>query len=363
MLTVEELREYRCSNMLLQWNHIDVLLKSHDVNLMLDVPDCGIAACYPPALASLAVLRAHTEYKKLLLPDVVEDDAFYKRCAAEVNVINLFFPAIKSEPIRICFTAWLAFVITMDDILEILAPLDGEMALKDSVQIILSLPMQRQDSRNSIDTRIQDLTRTLHRHCTQWLSPKSALSFFNAVSKVFQAHIHEIRFLQGQIPNDLPRYMEIRECTIALTPFFEIIKTELLPEASRFDTSLGKLEATVCRVAGLQNDLIGLERDIEDGESLNAVLVLMASNNAAQHQEGGELFSQHVRQICDEHNSSARQAVDLYLQIRRENVATQSVIETARHILLMCETHLKWCTTSKRYGMRIGQGSEINSVV
>ncbi|KAF2963143.1 hypothetical protein GQX73_g10429 [Xylaria multiplex] len=354
MLANQELREYELSSLEPRKRRIKIKLKRHDIHMMLDVPDYGVVPRYTPIPSSSQVLRAHTEFKKLLEPGIAQDDSFHKRCAAEVNVINIFFPDIESPAIRICFTAWLVFVISMDDILETLPPHDGEVALLDSIQIVRSLPESEQTG-TSTDTRIQGLTRVLHRHCTHWLSEKVAESFFEAACDVFRAHINELFFLQGHIPNDLSTYMGIRVRTIALNPFFDIIKSEFLPEDSRFNAVWGKLQKEVCRAAGLQNDLIGLERDLEGGERLNAVIVLMASENDQPREPGEELLTRYINQVTAEHNQSTAQAIDLIAQINQNmgTIYSKKVAETARHIILLCETHLKWCMNAKRYHMKI----------
>ncbi|KAI8952904.1 isoprenoid synthase domain-containing protein [Xylaria longipes] len=353
MLANRELREYEPSSTQLTKTRVNIPLRNHDIHLTLEVPDYGVVPLQFPTLSSSQVLEAHTEFKKFLEPKVTKDDNFYNKCAAEVNVINLFFPNVESPSIRICFTAWLVFVISMDDILEKMPPLDGEIALLDSIQIIRSLPVQERN-RVSIDTRIQSLTRALHGHCTQWLSQGSAKSFFEAACEVFQAHINEIRFLQGRIPKDLSTYMGIRVHTIALDPFFDIIKSEFLPEDIRSDSIWDELQTEVCRAAGLQNDLVGLERDLENGEPLNAVVVLMASNGGSLQGPGEALFARYVGQMSAEHNRSTARAIDLVTRINEKaNTArSKQVVETAQHILLLCETHLKWCTTAKRYHMK-----------
>lgn len=108
----------------------------------LDVPNFGVTATLGKGdamhhLKSLSrVTLAHAAFRAYMQPDLVPDDAFYEECTAEVNVISLFFPDIKADRIRICFTAWLAFACMMDDILETLPLLDRETALLESIDII-----------------------------------------------------------------------------------------------------------------------------------------------------------------------------------------------------------------------------------
>jgi len=83
------------------------------------------------------VVLAHAAFMASMQPDLDPDEDFYKTCTAEANVVSLFFPNVKAEAIRICFTAWLAFVCYMDDILETLPLLDREETLVECIEIML----------------------------------------------------------------------------------------------------------------------------------------------------------------------------------------------------------------------------------
>ncbi len=199
------------------------------------------------------------------------------------------------------------------------------------------------------------MTHVLYNHCVRHLSQASAHAFFAAVCTVLEAHVDEIRFLQGRIANELPTYMTIRSRTIALNPFFQVIKSEFLAEAERdCDSTWERLQLEVCRVAGLQNDLIGLVRDLKDGEELNAVIVLMRSYGFSNKSEPNPaMLSWCIAQISTQHNQGVARC--LYYASRLHPVAGDSRPDTkvvARHILLLCETHLKWCASAKRYGLK-----------
>lgn len=106
----------------------------------LDIPNFGVTAAadngVDPKSTLTRVVPAHAAFKTALLPDVVPDEAFYKTCTAEVNVISLFFPDISAEAVRIAFAAWLAFVCVMDDILETLETGERELVLLDTIQVL-----------------------------------------------------------------------------------------------------------------------------------------------------------------------------------------------------------------------------------
>lgn len=202
------------------------------------------------------------------------------------------------------------------------------------------------------------MAKSLVEHCTRHLSPKSATAFAKAVSGVLEAHAAEIRFIQGG--SSFAEYLSVRSRTIALNPFFEVIKTEYLEEADwEFNDAWLRLQEEVSRAAGLQNDLIGLLRDIDDGEQLNAVVILMRGfrgydANRIDH----KILARCVSMVAAEHNASAARSFERMADLHRAAQHTpgssiERVEKAARHIIMMCETHLRWCSSAKRYRLEI----------
>ena len=70
------------------------------------------------------------------------------------------------------------------------------------------------------------MAQALQAHCYRYLSPQSANSFFRAIVVVFDSHRDEIDFREGRLHNGFSTYITVRSRTIALLPFFEVIKSE-----------------------------------------------------------------------------------------------------------------------------------------
>jgi hypothetical protein len=166
--------------------------------------------------------------------------------------------------------------------------------------------------------------------------------------------------------------MAIRSRTISLNPFFEVIKTEYLePSDWKFNSTWEKLQNEVGRVAGLQNDLVGLVRDIEDGEQMNGAMVLMPGLNFRgdnKNQLNRNALVRCVSLVNAEHNDSASRCLEHAAQLHRAAEysgssytarikAVARVEAVARHILMMCETHLRWCASAKRYRLEVDVNS------
>jgi hypothetical protein len=106
----------------------------------LDVPNFGVSSSSDdseePSSSLTRVVLAHSAFKAAMDRAVSPDDRFFRKCAAEVNAVSLFFPDIKVDGLRIAFTAWLAFACVMDDILETLDMEDRELALCETIELL-----------------------------------------------------------------------------------------------------------------------------------------------------------------------------------------------------------------------------------
>ncbi|CAI6077357.1 unnamed protein product [Clonostachys chloroleuca] len=298
-----------------------------------------------------AVQKAHLELKVAMHPAAASCQTFEEQSRAEVGVIQRLFPGNLADSVRVCFVAWLAFVCTMDDILECLSPSDGEAVLYRCIGMLRNNHKTNTNGRVP-DTEVERLTRLLYDHSRLHLPADVCDVFFQAICEVFQAHIAEFHFLDGQTDHDLSTYMSIRRQTIALGPFFEVIKYVHLPESWRRKPTWKKLQEEICSTAGLQNDLLGLEKDIENGDGLNSVLVLLRNEGVGNAYDGDPaMFAKCISIIVKMHNESAIRVADCMEELLQPagNVLPDSVVEVARHLMLVCETHLAWCASAKRY--------------
>ncbi|KAK1831880.1 Iridoid synthase [Podospora conica] len=354
MASGDGLREFsRTVDHVLTKTPITVNLK-YDVPVKLNIASHGVTEDRP-SQSLMKVFLSHAAFKTVLQPDASFDDDFYARCSAEVNAINLFFPDIKSDSIRISFTAWLAFICVFDDMLERMPTPAQEATLRGCIELLkgcdpvtTSIP----------DPHVRAMAQALQTHCSRYLSHRSANVFFRAIAVVLEAHRDEIDFLEGRLPNGLSTYMTIRSRTIALLPFFEVIKCEYLPQPlqDNLNPVWGNLQHAVCCAAGLQNDLIGLARDLDNGERLNAVMVLLPSFGTSSDQLDRDALFRAVAQVSAEHDENVSQAMVWASRLVGDASGSdaEAISNVARQILMLCETHLKWCTSSKRYQIEEG---------
>lgn len=199
------------------------------------------------------------------------------------------------------------------------------------------------------------MTRVFEAHCSQFLTEGSRPTFYEAVWSVLEAHTEECRFVERGVITDVPTYMRIRIRTIGLNPFFELIKSEYLSKEAFSNPAWEPLQTQVSAAAGLQNDLIGLERDVERGEILNAVLIGMRAKQTANDTlSPDELLSASVSNVNEQHNLATQSSLESFSQLCQET-SSHCAREVARHILTVCQTHLMWCTSDRRYKMETGR--------
>jgi hypothetical protein len=195
----------------------------------------------------------------------------------------------------------------------------------------------------SLVGEVYSLMSTFRKHCYQYLSEAAAKGFFYEIDKVFIGFVEEIRFRQGHTTRDLERYMDIRTRTIGVAPFFALVRSELPP--SGYPDDFVAVQKAVNMTVGLQNDLVGLEKDLENGELLNAVLVAMEQ----QGEEGKEQdLAKAIEAICALHNQNIAGVVRTRQRVLLEGKGNPAAI-IANSQLLFTETHFRWCTTAKRY--------------
>ena len=192
----------------------------------------------------------------------------------------------------------------------------------------------------------------LRDHCKNYLSYETSTIFIREVINVCNSHIDGIDFINGKVSNDLPTYMNIRERSISLSPFIEVIKYEYLPREWRSHNCWKVLQKNVTSICGLQNDLIGLERDLEDGEALNAVVVLIKARG-----QGESVLRQCLRKVVKKHNLYSERLLKRirYTHLMCGSDIPQAVVDVMRHMVMLTETHLKWVMAAKRYKVKSDQ--------
>jgi hypothetical protein len=185
-------------------------------------------------------------------------------------------------------------------------------------------------------------------HIENLLEPKHRLPLFAAVRETLLGQRQELRYRQQRCTS-MRRYRKIRRLSIGIMPFFVVLERQLSGTRDESSAALGRLKHLVVSVIILQNDLVGLAKDIKEGESMNSLLVMARPkrNDAGDLDMYRKLTS--AAKIAErEHNLTVCQAI----------ATAQSIFESARSsnesrlagmILSFSHHHLKWAMHTRRY--------------
>ncbi|KAJ9486242.1 hypothetical protein VN97_g7088 [Penicillium thymicola] len=325
----------------------EIALGIRDVCLQLRIPHYEIIPPNPAPLS--AVIYSHANFKASIQPEKASDTRdFYERCFAES--INLFFPDVLSESIRICMTAWLAANCAADDILESIPPAAATFYLKEAI-----LKLQGKKSNISPTNKVASILCFFQEYCIQQLDlcESTARELSDYICDMCYGMLDELLFRQGMLPNNLETYLQFRGRTMGIHPFFTLIRTLHEPVEEEYLTGLRNLQKGVSLILGLQNDLVGLEKDRRNGETMNAVLVSLKEQSRIHMDHMDMILPRTIQDVCDIHNLCVSAAVEMHqgLQVSLNGDAHDPILET--EILAFAGTHLKWCASSKRYQAKV----------
>ncbi|OJJ65478.1 hypothetical protein ASPBRDRAFT_49758 [Aspergillus brasiliensis CBS 101740] len=326
----------------------DIVLKACDMTLQFRFLDYGITNTGMSPTSR--VTSAHVNLLRCIRNDPAADkDELFQRAAAEIETIRLFFPDVRSEIVQICMAAWLSTLCTIDDIIEETEPPVVKAALNQSIEILLGQKeVDLEVYLRPHENQVTYIMTQFRNHCSYYLSVPVAEDFLTEVTNVCQALIWELEYRQDNSnKKGLHTYLQIRARTIGIAPFFALIRHLYCPNKVK-QAAIFDLQRAVSLAAGLQNDLIGLEKDLHDNESMNAVVVALREmdKNASDQSSLREATCRILRM----HNNCV-EAIFRILEIWNKLEAVEiSDEEFCGHVIAgFAGSHMMWCTSTKRY--------------
>ncbi|KAE8137384.1 isoprenoid synthase domain-containing protein [Aspergillus pseudotamarii] len=346
----------------------NIPLKNYGFSLHLYIPNFGVTEipiqnqAGQPSVKNTGiqdVLYSHLGFRYSTPSENNRDEAsILQQCISEVRTIALFFPDIRATNIRVCMAAWLGTLCSIDDLIEDMMPNEASAVLYRSLQAL-----QEECSLTSPQHAVVEYFIAFKRHCSTYLSLEVARHFFDSVCITLEGLLDEIRFNQGYLPYNLETYMSIRGRTIGIKPFFTLIKSILETTDHQWSTDIIGMERDIFAIIGLQNDLIGLEKDIRTEQQMNAVIVNAAhlANKIASAEKDAALQIA-TNNISALHNQLIEHVLEKRAKIHQRAIGKlEDTLESrfADIQLLFTETHLKWCTSAKRYTLT---AAELNTM-
>ena len=273
---------------------------------------------------------------------------------ANVDVTSVLkcFPLITDDNIVLAMAAWYTFLCVVDDAVE---KLDNMMALNQAVAKLqmagedaeeYSVPESNSRScsdayqRNIDEVRMLAFTAAYISHTRALLPHGLYQGLLRASATVLEAMLSESQWRTQASINE-STYLFIRCETIGMRPFFLLAHynfdptSALKPLHPRLETAMSNIRTAV----GLQNDLIGLERDLGEGELFNYIL--------RSRRPSVENMGQRWMRAIALHNEAIRSAIEASKDLRRaEKVGEVSCLEC---LLKFVERHFLWATSAVRY--------------
>jgi len=322
-----------------------------------------------PASYSDTALQIHTKFR-IEVETSSPLTRTHKKASTELEAIEGTFPNLQDPVIAASMAAWLYFLCLVDDLVEEMNADAGVSILNEIIILlkgsrrssfdlgILGRPVPTAKGKNhtqskssySCDTvfeyEIRHVTSCFRLHLMALLPCATYEGFCDDIGNVFEAMAKEIGFRRYQ-KGDISEYMRIRESTIGLTPFFNLLRVSQKYSSQGSSGSLALLELCVNVVVGLQNDLIGLEKDIATREWMNYAIVDVGYRGDMEQREALQLVKPGVQRAVESHNCTVRLAVKYWEELVVEGNVQD--IQIALSMLVFIDRHLQWALTSKRY--------------
>lgn len=142
-----------------------------------------------------------------------------------------------------------------------------------------------------------DLSTRMSRHASlEWLK-----GFSDRMEELFTAFIWERVNAQSDISPDVASYVKMRRITVGLSPLFHIgalAYGEVIPQHYLDHAAIQRLQQAACNCVGWTNDLCTYEKELEQGERHNLVLVVMRQNSLSAHAAALQAAQMHDEEIA-----------------------------------------------------------------
>jgi hypothetical protein len=169
------------------------------------------------------------------------------------------------------------------------------------------------------------------------------------INEIFNSMLVEMDFRESS-PTTVESYMRIRKVTIAISPFFTLLEGSM-GMGSKSD-ALADLKDLLREACGLQNDLIGLDKDIQTGWPMNVIMVLRELKMkqllvCGLEEEQTQIMMECLREACGMHNTAVEKAVERWKAIKSSNVESEKQLSDL--MMVFMNRHFQWAVASKRY--------------
>jgi hypothetical protein len=322
---------------------------------------------YAPPSALTDALSLHLRFRLDAEPSYPLQET-HKKAKTELKAIQDTLPAVHSPTILASMTAYFFILCHVDDLVEEMSP-DAAQAILMEVPGLFQGPRRQSlalgmlgepDSQPSVfrnrskscytcdytfAQQIRHVIDSFRRHVTELLHASTYESLCCDICKVFAAMSEEIHF-RRQMDCDMRKYLSIRVLTIGLTPLFNLLRVSM-GHSGQPSQNLDLLDQGVHLIVGLQNDIVGVQKDVVTREWMNYAVVYAKYHGDIKSGERLELVEEGMQKAVDSHNVAMELVMEYWEAIVEGGDAKE--IQVALSLLVFVAEHFKWATRSKRY--------------
>lgn len=254
--------------------------------------------------------------------------------------------------------AWLYVLCHVDDLVDLLGPGVGVLTVQKLALIMGSLsddPEERQEKLikgsndgNGVETKavtwMEYSVSCFRRYAKAWIPDKIFESFCSEVGEVFTSMSDDIRFKSNK-DNDLWRYLSIRTTAFGTGPFFSLLRCGIGFEGQP-TTRVRLLQMHISTLSALQNDIVGLERDLATGEWMNYAVVYSGCQDPFNGLYMGD-FEAGIQKLLEEYHAFLDIALGIWTRIFEDSSAKDQ--QLAGSLLNFLSHHYDWACQTTRY--------------
>lgn len=286
--------------------------------------------------------------------------AVTKKCANEIQSIAQLIPNTHDPVYIICLAANLFWLCAMDDLVESVPACDALEILRSAQAIFLQQTHTTTSARMPLVTaneiispleRGNHMCRSYLQFLTSHLHPTQINPCRTTIVETLRELLQESQLRQDPNPS-VEVYLEARKLSMAESPFWFLSQGPAGKRPmSQTSPTLRKLIDLAALATGMQNDILGLQKDLATGDEMNYVLVAARrSGESLKDISAPHQVWKHVERGIALHDATVQEAMQCWLAIRRDEKGIhRDEWDLADTLLIAVERHARWVATNKRY--------------
>ncbi|KAE9367065.1 hypothetical protein N431DRAFT_445744 [Stipitochalara longipes BDJ] len=310
-----------------------VTLQVPDFSSCPSSPEPSRCAPYTDYVKDHILFRAKLQQTGQMSPEGLR-----KLSHTELKGVQKALPEVDSREIVLAMTAWFCTLCAVDDVVE---KIDCDSAAR-------VLRLCNSKSLQDPTSFLVGVMQAFAAHAAYLLPGGTCMAFFNAIRGTLEGQTKELKY-RSKLCSSMRTYEKIRNSSIGIMPFFILLEIYLCGPAHQPSRKIQRLKDLVISTVVLQNDMVGLEKDLQSGELMNSVLVVSGLEGfEKENQRNQQTLERAVRHIGDKHNSIIGQAL-----LTANAVRKTSETMLANHILSFSHNHLLWAMHTTRYHLEV----------